>query len=94
VEKAYDFAGQNPNLIPPYLDPDAFGVDFTDARDLWTLADTVWQLGEGLDNTEMAAGSEACQAALVFYKSVKMAAAQNSEINKGELYEQQTNISE
>jgi hypothetical protein len=77
VEKAYDFAKQNPNLVPPYLDLAAFGVDFTDAHGLWTLANTVRQLGEGLDDTEMAAGSEAYQAALVFYKSVKMAAAQD-----------------
>jgi hypothetical protein len=26
VEKAFDFARQNPNLIPPYLDVDAFDV--------------------------------------------------------------------
>jgi hypothetical protein len=77
VEKAYDFAKQNPNLIPPYLDLDAFGADFTDAHGLWSLSNTVRQLGEGLDDTEMAAGSEAYQAALVFYKSVKMAAAQD-----------------
>jgi hypothetical protein len=58
VEKAYDFAKQNPNLVPPYLDLDAFGVDFTDAHGLWTLANTVRQLGEGLDDTEMAAAQD------------------------------------
>jgi hypothetical protein len=31
VEKAYDFAQKNPNLVPPYLDLDAFGIDFGDA---------------------------------------------------------------
>jgi hypothetical protein len=34
-------------------------------------------LEEGVDDTEMIAGSEAYQAALVFYKSVKVAAAQD-----------------
>jgi hypothetical protein len=77
VEKAYDFARQNPNLIPPYLDVDAFGVDFGDAHSLWTLLNTVQQLEEGIGDTEMTAGSEAYQAALVFYKSVKMAASQD-----------------
>jgi hypothetical protein len=77
VEKAYDFARQNPNLIPPYLDIDAFGVDFGDAHGLWTLLNTVQQLEQNIDDTEMIAGSEAYQAALVFYKSVKMAAAQD-----------------
>jgi hypothetical protein len=34
-------------------------------------------LEEGIGDTEMIPGSEAYQAALVFYKSVKMAAAQD-----------------
>ncbi|MDR1219575.1 MAG: hypothetical protein LBK73_08195 [Treponema sp.] len=77
VEKAYDFARQNPKLVPPYLELDAFGVDFSDAHGLWTLLNTVQQLEEGIGDTEMTAGSEAYQSALVFYKSVKMAAASN-----------------
>ena len=72
VEKAYDFAGQNPGLVPPYLEIDAFGVDFSDAHGLWTR-----QMEEGIDDTEMIAGSEAYQAVLVFYHSVKAAADQN-----------------
>jgi hypothetical protein len=55
----------------------AFGADFSDAHGLWTLFNTVQQLEEGIGDTEMTAGSEAYQAALVFYKSVKMAAAQD-----------------
>jgi hypothetical protein len=77
VEKAYDFAQKNPNLVPPYLDVDAFGVDFGDAHGLWTLLNTIQQLEESVDDTEMVAGSEAYQAALVFYHSVKAAAAQD-----------------
>jgi hypothetical protein len=77
VEKAYDFAKQNPNLVPLYLDMAAFGVDFGDAHGLWTLVNSVRQLEENAGDTEMTAGSEAYQAALMFYKSVKMAAAQD-----------------
>jgi hypothetical protein len=77
VEKSYDFAKQNPNLVPPYLDIAAFGVDFGDAHGLWTLVNSIRQLEENAGDTEMTAGSEAYQAALVFYKSVKMAAAQD-----------------
>jgi hypothetical protein len=77
VEKAYDFARQNPNLVPPYLDMSAFGTDFEDAHGLWTLVNSIRQLEENAGDTEMTAGSEAYQAALVFYKSVKMAAAQD-----------------
>jgi hypothetical protein len=75
VEKAYDFAQKNPALIPPYLDMGAFGADFADAHGLWTLLNSVQQLEEGIDDTEMTAGSEAYQAALVFYHSVKLAAS-------------------
>ena len=77
VEKAYDFAQQNPSLVPPYLEMAAFGTDFSDAHGLWTLHNVVLQLQEGIGDTELSAGSEAYQAALVFYKSVKMAAAQD-----------------
>jgi hypothetical protein len=55
---------------------DAFGVDFSDAHGLWTLLNSVRQLDEAIDDTEMTAGSEAYQTALVFYHSAKMAAAQ------------------
>jgi hypothetical protein len=54
VEKAYDFARQNPALVPPYLEVAAFA----DAHGLWTLRNTVQQLEEGIGETEMAAGSE------------------------------------
>jgi hypothetical protein len=77
VEKAYDFAKQNPNLVPPYLDMAAFGADFEDAHGLWTLVNSIRQLEENAGDTEMTAGSEAYQAALVFYKSVKLAAEQD-----------------
>jgi hypothetical protein len=77
VEKALAFAKQNPALVPPYLEVNAFNIDFADTRRLWTLLNTIRQLEQSLDDTEMIAGSEAYQAALAFFKSVKMAAAQN-----------------
>ena len=77
VEKAHGFAKQNPNLVPAYLEMDAFDIDFGDAHGLWKLHNLVSQLETVIDDTEMTAGSEAYQAALIFYKSVKMAAAQN-----------------
>jgi hypothetical protein len=64
VKKAYDFAKQNPNLVPPYLDIAAFGVDFGDAYGLWMPVNSIRQLDENTSGTEIAAGSEACQAAL------------------------------
>jgi hypothetical protein len=77
VEKAHDFAKQYPELVPPYVDMDAFDVDFADAHGLWTLSDSVRKVLEEIEDTEMAAGSEAYQTALIFYNSVKVAAAQD-----------------
>ncbi|MDR3303170.1 MAG: hypothetical protein LBS86_02020 [Treponema sp.] len=75
VEKSFDFARQNPNLVPPYLDIDGFGIDFANAHGLWTLLNSVQQVEQNINDTEMIAGSEAYQSALVFYKSTKVAAA-------------------
>ena len=77
VEKAYDFAKQNPNLVPPYLDMSNFENDFKSAHGLWTLTNKLGQLYHNACDTEMLAGSEAYQAALVYYNSVKKAAEQN-----------------
>jgi len=75
VEEAYAFARENPVLVPPFLDMDAFGEDFSDAHGLWTLASSARQVVEGIDDTAMTAGSEAYQAALMFYQMAKRAAA-------------------
>jgi len=77
VEKSYDFAMQNQNLLPPFLNMDTFRNDFEDAHGLWTLINSIRQLEQNANDTEMAAGSEAYQAALVFYNSVKTAASQD-----------------
>jgi hypothetical protein len=74
VEKAHEFAVHNPALCPPYLDMAAFNIDFVDAHNLTTLNNSTLQLHEYTDDTDMVAGSEAFQAALVFYNSVKVAA--------------------
>jgi hypothetical protein len=77
VEKSHEFAVQNPNFVPPFLDMPEFDIDFADAHNLWTLLLLTNQLHENVDDTTLVAGSEAYQAALVFYNSVKMAARQD-----------------
>ncbi|MDR1073851.1 MAG: hypothetical protein LBL45_09295 [Treponema sp.] len=67
VEKAHDYAHDNPNLVPSFLDMTAFDVDFTDAHGLWSVLTLVKQLQETLEDTVMVAGSEAYHAALAFY---------------------------
>ena len=77
VEKVHELAAANPTFVPQYLDMAAFDADFADAHNLGTLLVAVEQIRSEIDDTKMLAGSEAYQAALVFYNSVKVAAAQN-----------------
>jgi hypothetical protein len=77
VEKALDYAHQYPTLCPSYLKMTDFDVDMADATGLRKLHVTAKQLSDGIDDTVMVAGSEAYQAALVFYNAVKAAAAQD-----------------
>jgi hypothetical protein len=74
VEKSHDYAKRNPNIVPPFLDMKEFDEDFADAHGLWGLLNSVRQLEEGLDDTEMAAGSEAFKSSLAVYNCAKTAA--------------------
>ncbi|MDR2065269.1 MAG: hypothetical protein LBP85_06150 [Prevotellaceae bacterium] len=77
VEKSYDYAVENPGIVPSYLDMQAFGVDFADSHGLWPVRNDALQVYEMLDDSAMASGSESYQASLVFYNAVKAAAAQD-----------------
>jgi hypothetical protein len=77
VEKAHEYALQYPQFCPPFLDTKEFTTDFDDARGMIFIHSQALRLYEGIDDTQMLAGSEAFHAALVFYNSVKQAAAQN-----------------
>jgi hypothetical protein len=74
VEKSHDYAIENPRLVPFYLDMPSFTVNFNDAHGLWPVRNDAQQVFEMIDDTTMAAGGEAFQAALVFYSSVREAA--------------------
>jgi hypothetical protein len=52
----------------------AFDVDFADAHGLWSTLTLIKQLEEAVEDTVMAAGSEAYHAALAFYHNVQAAA--------------------
>jgi hypothetical protein len=82
VEKAQDYAHKYPQLCPSYLNMIAFDTDMTDATGLRTLHISAKQLTDGIDDTVLAAGSEAYQA-LVFYNAIKAAAAQDISGAKG-----------
>ena len=77
VDKAHQLAQQNPTLYPPYLDMAEFDIDFADAHNLLQIRNLVSQINDAINDTVMVAGSEAYQAALVFYSATKTAAAQD-----------------
>ena len=76
VEKAQDYAHHYPQLCPSYLDVEEFDTDMSDTTRLRTVHIIAKQLSDNIDDTIIVAGSESYQAALVFYNSVKAAAAQ------------------
>ena len=41
VEKSHEYAHENPNLVPPYLEMGEFDTDFADAHGLWVLYNSV-----------------------------------------------------
>jgi hypothetical protein len=94
VEKAHDFAQKNLAHIPPYLDLAAFGADFADAHALWTLLNSVRQVEEGIDDTEMTAGSEGVSGGWCFTNPSKMAASQDIPGAKAVYEELRTRLSQ
>jgi hypothetical protein len=77
VSKAHELAGKNPLLRPAYLDLPGFDIDMVDATKLLLLDNALQQLLRAVEDTSMVAGSEAYQAALMFYTSAREAASKN-----------------
>jgi hypothetical protein len=74
VNKACEYAKQNPALVPVFLDIAEFEKDVAAANSLSNLLKPLAQLTEKLDDTTLQAGSEAYTAALIFYTAAKGAA--------------------
>lgn len=72
--KALENAQKYPDLIPGYLSLEEFKHDLEATVALREIQQALTPLNEALSDTLMVAGSEAFQAALVFYNSVKGAA--------------------
>lgn len=77
VQKALEYSKTNPEFAPGYLNLGDFDIDFTDSRNLISVLNTVTQLANGIDDTKMVAGSEALQAALLYYGGVQKAVDMN-----------------
>lgn len=77
VEKALDYAEQDPTFMPPYVKAEDMRVDFQAVKDLNSLYRPLLQLVQQLDDSILLSGSEAYTAALAYYNSVKLASRLN-----------------
>jgi len=73
VQKSFDYTGIHPDLVPPYLDRDAFRIDLEALKLLQTIERELEPVMTALADSIMLVGSEAYQAALLFYNNLKMA---------------------
>jgi len=74
VNKSFEYASQNPTIVPSFLDLAEFVRDPAAVPSLKRILRPLEQLNEKLSDTNLLAGSEAYMAALVFYTAVKGAA--------------------
>lgn len=74
VNKALEYAKQNPSVVPSFLDLVELEKDVTAVTALSKVVYPLRQLLEKLDDTVLLSGSEAYTEALVFYTALKGAA--------------------
>ena len=77
VQMAFEYSKTNPEFAPRYMNLGDFEIDFVDSQNLISTLNTVTQLTNGIDDTKMVAGSEAYQAALLYYNGVQKAVDMN-----------------
>ena len=74
VSKTAEYVKSNPKLIPPMMEAEELGKDFTLNQSLQPVYNSLKQLVDNLSDTLMLSGHEAYVQALLYYASVKMAA--------------------
>jgi len=77
VNKTMEYATQSPSLVPGYVDLTEAKKDHKLASYIYALYQQISTLSRGLEDTGMVAGSEAYEAALVIYYSIKGASRSN-----------------
>lgn len=73
VSKVIEYADDNPEFVPPFVNVHEMKLDWNAVQDLMPLLRTVSQLESNLNNTVMLAGSESFVSSLSYYNSVKLA---------------------
>jgi len=86
VSKAREYANNHPDMVPGFLNLALFEADLRGVDTLSNLQRTLQPLVDNLDDSLTLTGSEAYQAALVFYRSVR-AAAQSGMPNAKTVYD-------
>jgi hypothetical protein len=77
VSKVIEYADDNPEFVPPFVNVQEMKLDWNAVQDLMPLLRTVSQLESNLNDTVMLAGSESFVSSLSYYNSVKLAAKMN-----------------
>ncbi|MDR1326177.1 MAG: hypothetical protein LBK00_09100 [Treponema sp.] len=77
VEHAEAYAKVNPEFRPGHFDMAAFTGHLETTHELWNLIDKVEQFAVTLKDTLSAEGSDALEAAYVYYNALKLAAREN-----------------
>lgn len=78
VSKSFEYAQQNPQVVPKFLDVAEFKKDVDAVNNLFQILAPLQKLAEELDDTIMLAGSEAYASSRSFYSALKNA------LNSGE----------
>ena len=77
VEKVMDYAANNAEFLPPFVNPAELQKDWNATMGLLPLLRMTQQIQDTMSDTAMLAGSEAYVGALSYYNSVKQAAKVN-----------------
>jgi hypothetical protein len=77
VQKTLDYAKANLEFVPSYLNLPELEIDLKAVNILKQLINPLLKITTALDDTAMVSGSEAYQAALIYYASVKDANKRN-----------------
>jgi hypothetical protein len=73
VHKSLEHCKNNPDLVPPFINPDELAVDVTAVETIRAIYQPMLQMTNALSDTMAVSGSEALSACLIFYSSVKNA---------------------